>query len=138
MLIEAKVKVAKTIDGKVRKRTETVIVDKEFYSEAEYKITEFYSNDSSVEDFSILSLKQSPVKEIATQFDGTDTFIATLKDIWLDDDGNEKALRYKVLLWADDLTQANSNALQLSKQGYDMQIESIKQVDYEYFPLIEQ
>jgi hypothetical protein len=60
------------------------------------------------------------------------TYIATLKDIWLADDGTEKSLKYKVLLWADDLTQANSHIQQLAREGYDMQIEGIKQVDYEY------
>ena len=58
--------------------------------------------------------------------------MATLKDIWLEDDGTEKYLKYKVLLWADSPSQAMSNTLQLSKEGYDMQIEGIKQVDYEY------
>ena len=135
MLIEVKVKVARIIDGKTRKRTENFIVDKEFFAEAEYAVTENLNNEISqgiVDSFEIQSLKISQIKEVAPQFDGDDTFIATLKDIWLDDDGTEKSLKYKVLLWADDLTQANSHIQQLAREGYDMQIEGIKQVDYEY------
>ena len=135
MLIEVKVKVSRIIDGKTRKRTENFVVDKEFFAEAEYAVTENLNNEISqgiVDSFEIQSLKISQIKEVAPQFDGDDTFIATLKDIWLADDGTEKSLKYKVLLWADDLTQANSHIQQLAREGYDMQIEGIKQVDYEY------
>ena len=135
MLIEVKVKVARIIDDKTRKRTENFVVDKEFFAEAEYAVTENLNNEISqgiVDSFEIQSLKISQIKEVAPQFDGDDTFIATLKDIWLADDGTEKSLKYKVLLWADDLTQANSHIQQLAREGYDMQIEGIKQVDYEY------
>ena len=135
MLVEVKVKVARVIDGKTRKRTETYLTDKEVFAQAEMEVITCLVQEQEagvVEDFEIQSLKISPIKEVATQFEGTNTFIATLKDIWIDDDGNEKTLKYKVLLWANDLTQANARALQLSHQGYDMQVESIKQVDYDY------
>jgi len=135
MLVEVKVKVARVIDGKTRKRTETYLTDKEVFAQAEMEVMTCLVQEQEagvVEDFEIQSLKISPIKEVVTQFEGTSTFIATLKDIWIDDDGNEKTLKYKVLLWANDLTQANARALQLSHQGYDMQVESIKQVDYEY------
>lgn len=135
MLIEVKVKVARIIDGKTRKRNESFIVDCELFTHAEYQVMNALANEQrlgEVDSFDIQSLRISPIREVASQFDGSDTFIATLKDIWLDDDGNEKNLRYKVLLWADDLTQANTNVQQLAREGYDMQIEGIKQVDYEY------
>lgn len=41
-------------------------------------------------------------------------------------------MRYKVLLWANDLTSATHNARELQRQGYDMQIEGLKEVDYTY------
>lgn len=135
MLVEVKVKVARIIDGKTRKRTETYILNKEVFAQAEYQVMSSLSEEQSqgtVECSEILSLRQSPIKEIATQFSGNFTFIATLRDIWLDDDGTEKQLKYKVLLWADDLTNANNYVHQLAREGYNMQIEGIKQVDYEY------
>ena len=137
MLIEVKVKVAKVIDGKTRKRTETFLVEREVFAEAEYAVTSGLMQEQelgTVENFEIQSLRISPVKEVAEQFITamSVTYIATLKDIWLADDGTEKTLKYKVLLWAEDLTQANRNAQQLAREGYDMQIEGIKQVDYEY------
>ena len=142
MLIEVKVKVARIIDGKTRKRTETYVVNNcELYSNAEYRVMSILiheQEEGTVESFEIQSLKLSQIKEIDDQSidNSIPSFIATLIDIFHQDDGTEKKLRYKVLLWADNLTAANRRANELSYQGYDMQIEGIKQVDYEY--LIEQ
>jgi len=135
MLIEVKVKVARVIDGKTRKRTETLLLNRELFAEAEYDVMAKLAQeqtDGSVEDFSIQSLRMSPLKEVANQFTGDSTFIATLKDVWLADDGTEKSLKYKVLIWANDLSEAHINTQKLARQGYDMTIEGIIQVDYEY------
>ena len=136
MLIEVKVKVARIIDGKTRKRTETFIVnDCELFSNAEYRVMTCLvheQEDGVVESFEIQSLRISPIKEVCTQFPGDFQYIITLKDIWLADDGTEKELKYKVLLNAADLSGATTNAHALARQGYEMQIEGIKQVEYEY------
>ena len=135
MLIEVKVKVTRIIDTKKRKKLETYILNKSFFSEAEYKVTEILNtqhNEGTVDSFEIQSLKLSTIKEIADQYEGQYSFLATLKDIYHDDNGNEKSMRYKVLLWANDLTSATHNARELQRQGYDMQIEGLKEVDYTY------
>ena len=141
MLIEVKVKVGRIIDGKTRKRTEVYVIDKEFFSEAEYAVMQSLStevDEGLVEAFDVQSLKQSALKEICEQWyedytqRGYPSFIATMRDLFHDDEGNEKQLKYKVLLWAENLTAANRRALELSHQGYDMLIEGIKQVDYTY------
>jgi len=137
MLIEVKAKVSRVIDSKLRKRTETYLIDKELYAEAEYAVMSNLANEQelgTVDSSEIVSLRQSPIKEICedTMPGSAFTFIATLRDIFHDDNGNEKFMRYKVLLWANDLSQANQRAQQLARQGYDMQIEGIKQVEYEY------
>ena len=135
MLIEVRVKVTRIIDAKKRKKLETYILNKDFFSEAEYKVTEILNtqhNEGEVDSFEIQSLKLSTIKEIADQYEGQYSFLATLKDIYHDDNGNEKSMRYKVLLWANDLTSATHNARELQRQGYDMQIEGLKEVDYTY------
>jgi hypothetical protein len=137
MLIEVKAKVSRIIDSKLRKRTETYLIDKELYAEAEYAVMSSLANEQelgTVDSSEIISLRQSPIKEICedTMPGSAFTFIVTLRDIFHDDNGNEKSMRYKVLLWANDLSQANQRAQQLARQGYDMQIEGIKQVEYEY------
>lgn len=132
MLIEIKVKVSRVIDAKVKKRVETYLTEKELFSQAEYQITDLLTKDSTADDFEIQSLRISPIKEVANQYQGEYAFVTTLKDIWTDDDGTEKYLKYKVLLWADSLTEANQHVQQLAREGYDMLIEGIKQVDYVY------
>ena len=134
MLIELKVKTKRTDStGKTRKKTETYLINKDFFAEAEYAITEMLTEETNshlLDEFEILSLKISQLKEIATQYQGENPFIISLKDVFHEDDGTEKYTKYKILLWADSLTEANSRAHELSMQGYDMLIESIKQVDY--------
>ena len=138
MLIEVKIRVSRIIDGKTRKRTETYVIDNcELYSNAEYRVMSVLiheQEEGTVESFEIQSLRLSQIKEIDDQTinNSIPSFIATLIDIFHQDDGTEKKLKYKVLLWADNLTAANRRANELSHQGYDMQIEGIKQVDYEY------
>jgi hypothetical protein len=137
MLIEVKVKVARIDDGKTRKVIETYVLDKDFFSEAEYCITSLLSTEQNshlIDSFELVSLRQSTIKEIDEQSITLErhSFMATLKDVFHEDDGTEKYIKYKVLLWADNLTEANRRALELSHQGYDMLIEGIKQVDYIY------
>ena len=135
MLIEVKVKVARVIDNKTRKRTETFIIDKEFFSEAEYVVTQELSEEQNshlVENFEVLSLKVSPIKEVCTQFEGENSYTATLVDMFLEDDGTEKPIKYKVLLWANSLTEANTNVQTLAKEGYNMLVEGIKQTEVTY------
>lgn len=142
MLIEVKVKVARIIDGKIRKKTETYIVpDCELFVNAEHAVMECLTDDQNgglVDSFEIQSMRISPIKEICTQWlndytlSGYPTFIASLTDVFHADDGTEKTLRYKVLLWARDHSQALNRVQELARQGYDMHIEGIKEVNYEY------
>lgn len=135
MLIEVKAKVAWIIDAKVQKKLETYILDKEVFAAAEYEVMtllEGNKTDGIIEDYEIQSLKISTVKEIMTQYEGECSFIASLRDTILQDDGSEKALKYKVLLWADNISDAMAHAREIASQGYDMQIDSLKEVNYTY------
>ena len=135
MLIEVKAKVAWIIDGKVKRKQETFILDKEVFAEAEYAVMsllEGYRREGTVDNFEIQGLKLSIVKEVITQYQGECTFIASLRDVFLQDDGSEKVLRYKVLLWADNISDAMAHTRELASQGYDMQIDGLKEVNYTY------
>lgn len=145
MLIEVKAKVTRIIDSKTRRRTETFIVpDCELFVNAEHQVMSHLTEEQEsglIECSEILSLRQSLIKEVCTQWledytsSGAPAFIATLKETYHMDDGTEKALKYKVLLWASSHAQALQRVQELARQGYDMQIEGIKQVDYEYLTL---
>ena len=135
MLVETKVKSEMIVDNKVRKVTETFILDTTFFSTAEYSVTEMLEKEKeagTLKDYEIQSLRISPIKEIANQYHGEHSYLATLKDIWTDDDGTEKHLKYKVLLWANDLQEAIANTHEMAKEGYEMLVESLKEVDYVY------
>lgn len=131
MLIEVKVKsVVKT-----KKESATYLVDKEFFSEAEYAVTAYLNQlqaSNTIESFEIQSLKMSPIKEIYHVNEGFMPFIITLQDVFVSDDGTEKPLRYKILLYAADLSEANDRAQVIIREGYNMIIEGIKQVNYIY------
>lgn len=135
MFIEVKAKVAWVIDSKIKRRIETYILNKEVFAEAEYAVMSLLANaknEGTVDSFEILSLRISAVKEINTQYHGECSYIASLKDIFLDDEGNEKSLKYKVLLWANSISEAMNNVKEITAQGYNMSIESLKEVNYEY------
>lgn len=135
MLIEVKARVSWKIDDKVKKRQETYILDKEVFAQAEYAVMallEGYRNTGTVEDFEITGLKLSLVKEIITQYEGESSFIATFRDTMLQDDGSEKQIKYKVLLWADNISEAMDHAREIAQQGYDMQIDGLKEANYIY------
>lgn len=140
MLIEVKAKVAWVIDNKIKRKLETYILDQEVFANAEYAVMRLLSdhrNEGTVDDFEIQNLKISTVKEVITQFQGEYSFIASLRDTMLMDDGSEKTIKYKVLLWADSITEAMNHAREIVQQGYDMQIDSLKEVNYTYLNMQE-
>lgn len=135
MLIEVKTKVSWVIDSKVKKKIETYLIDKEVFAEAEYAVMNLlnsYQNESTVSSFEIVSLRQSVVREVVEQYEGEGTFIASLRDTFLQDDGSEKIMKYKVLLWADNISEAMTHTREIAQQGYDMQIDGLKEVSYTY------
>lgn len=136
MLIEVKTKVKRiTPDDKIRKVTETYLLEKEFFAQAEHAVmVELTQEQEShlVDSFEVLGLKLSPIKEIYDQFTGEQSYIATLKDLFIAEDGTEKAIRYKILLWADNLTQCNQRVQELAREGYNMEIEGLKAQDIIY------
>ena len=133
MLVEVKAKVSWKIDDKIKKKAETYIIDVEFFADAEYTVTALlhgYQEEGTVEDFEIQGLKLSSVREIISQYQGEYSFIATLRDTVHLDDGAEKTIKYKVLLWANTIADAMTNVREIISQGYDMQIDSLKEVNY--------
>lgn len=135
MLIEVKARVAWKIDGKVKKKMETYILFKEIFAQAEYDVMTTitdYINDGTAEDFEIIGLKQSNIKEIISQYEGEHSYIVTLRDTITQDDGTEKQMKYKVLLWANNISEAMNHAREVASQGYDMQIDGLKEVNYTF------
>ena len=135
MLIETRVKTRKEIDGKSIKGTANFLTDSDTLVDALATVINHLNVMQSshlIEDADIISCKQSSIKEVATQFEGDKSYVATLKDTWIDEVGDEKTMRYKVLLYAADLTECNQRVQELSREGYDMKVESLTEVEMEY------
>ena len=136
MLIEVKAKVARIVDDKIRRKVETYIVPQcDLFVEAEQKVMEELTeerNSNLLESFLIQSLRISPIIEVCTQYEGNTAFVATLRDIFHAEDGTEKLLKYKILLWANSHSEALSRIQEYARQGFDMHIEGIKEVGYIY------
>lgn len=133
MLTEIKAKVHRIVDGKVKNFTESYLYDiTDLYSEAEYALAAHFHDDDLVDDYQIIYIKQSPIKELlnSQEDESQTTYIATLKALYHDDKGNEKTLRYKTLLWASSLVEANKIANNIVREGYDMKVEGIVEKEY--------
>lgn len=91
-----------------------------------------FNDFGSYDDFQVESIKKSKIKEIANERVNEDDklFLAELADIFVEDNGNEKELRYKIALFAKDIERAHSFVREFIKQGYNMQLRGIKQTKF--------
>jgi len=131
MLIEVKVKITKQVDGKQKTTSELFLHEAEFFSEVEQDVMALLNNDATIDNFEITSMRISPIKELLNhQQNDESTYIATLKASYTNSDGVEKTMRYKTLLWASSLAQANAHTQEFVREGYDMKVEGITEKEY--------
>lgn len=112
-------------DGTEKEVNERYITDCLTFAEAEQKGMEAYSADNT--DGDVVAVKRSNVKEIVNENEEKQHYFkATIVDIFTDDNGNEKELKYYVLIRADNLTEATSKANDYLRQGLsDMRLDGI-------------
>lgn len=123
MIYEATVSY-KTEDDKVVKDY-YVIENSVSFSDAEETIhTEF----EGYKELDVESIRRSKIKEIANsrESEGDFLWMAEMMDVFHDDEGNEKTLKYKILFFSKTYDSANSFISEYSKQGYDMSLVSLK------------
>lgn len=123
MIYEATVSY-KTEDDKVVKDY-YVIENAVSFSDAEETIhTEF----EGYKELDVESIRRSKIKEIANTRSCEDEslWVAEMMDVFHDDEGNEKPLKYKILFFSKTYESANSFISEYSKQGYDMSLVSLK------------
>jgi len=97
----------------------------ETFSEVENELRDKYSH---CEDIDVVAIKRSNILEIANQRTSDDDVIwqAEVQDIFRDDEGNEKLLKYKILFFSKTYESANTFITEYAKQGYDMSLVSLK------------
>lgn len=112
-------------DGTEKEVNERYITDCLTFAEAEQKGMEAYSADNT--DGDVVAVKRSNVKEIVNENEEKQHYFkATIVDTFTDDNGNEKELKYYVLIRADNLTEATAKANEYMRQGLeDLRLDGI-------------
>lgn len=123
MFYEIKLKVEKeNSKGEMKEVVEHFITDVGLFAEAEAKGLEQYVGCD------VISITRSNVVEIVNEKEeGKPFYKATLIDIFIDDNGNEKETKYYNLVCAKDITEANRPMQEHMRQGLnDMRLDAIQ------------
>ena len=93
----------------------------ESFGEVEGKILTLFDHYNNLD---VVAIKRSKICEIinAKRYQDDKIFEATIRDVFVDDDGNEKNITYTMLLCADGFDNALPMILDYLRQGYDMEL----------------
>lgn len=117
-------------NGKEKVKKEKFVFDKcESFGEVEQKAIYLFDHLSEME---VVAIKQSKVKEIVNykKYQDEKIFDATLRDVFVDEDGNEKYINYHILLCAKTFDNAKDLVSQYLKQGYDLTLITLKETSF--------
>lgn len=106
-----------------------IINDVETFSEAEEKL---YKESGEKTAFEVLGIKRSKVIEIANQriYDDDMIYQVVLNDVFTDDNGEEKTMKYVIVLYANGIEKAYSFIKEYISQRYDMELIGIKKTRF--------
>ena len=99
------------------------LLDAGLFAQAEVKV---YEQLKDKVDVDVINIKRSTIKEVIRVDNDLDYYVATISDTYTDDKGNEKIIRYKQLLPAATIGEAQEAITDYLKQGYDMRLDAIK------------
>lgn len=130
MFYEIKLKVEKeNSKGEMKEVVEHFITDVGLFAEAEANGLEQYNGncDEYNGNCDVISITRSKVIEIVNEKEeGKPFYKATLIDIFIDDNGNEKETKYYNLVCAKDITEANRLMQEHMRLGLnDMRLDGI-------------
>lgn len=99
------------------------LLDAELFAQAEVKVYEQLKDKADVD---VISIKRSTIKEVIKVANDLDYYVATLSEIYIDDKGKEIIFRYKQLIPAANIGEAQKAVTEFLEQGYDMDLDAIK------------
>lgn len=106
-----------------------IVKDCELFAEAEQKGMELFNGECDV-----VAVKRSQIREFANEpkgVDGEAIYLATLADIFINENGTEKKTKYKIGVYANDVSGAEKATQEYMKQGLqDMECEGIKKTSF--------
>lgn len=88
-----------------------------------------YKYGDGLTDIDVVSIKRSKIKEVLNERSKETDLIwqAELMTLFYDDDGNEKQIKYKTILFAPTFDSAKAFVTEYMRQGYDdMSLVSLK------------
>ena len=117
-----------TIDNKGNDkvvREKYLVENIETFAEAEAKGYNWCDGET---DLDVIAVKRSKVKEIVNTRQSVEDLIwlAELQDTFTTDDGEEKYMKYKVILFAKTFDHAKSIMEGYIKQGFNMNLVGVK------------
>ena len=92
-----------------------------------------YVGFDGYKDLDVIAVKCSRIKEIINTRQSEDDLIwmAELQDTFVDDDGKEKYIKYKVVLYSKTFDTAKAFISEYIKQGYNLVLVSLKLTKFE-------
>lgn len=122
MFFEFKVRVTRNTEKGEKEVTEQYITDCELFAEAEAKGLEITDGKGDV-----IAISRSNVREIVNPNVTDKTYYkATIVDIFVNDNGDEKEMKYRVLIAADSVQEATHIAKDYMEQGLqDMRLDGV-------------
>ena len=83
-------------------------------------------------DLDVVAIKRSKLQEFANQRTSQQDriFVADLEDTFVDDDGNEKEMKYSIAFYALDISAAYSFITEYIKQGYNMSLVALRKTKF--------
>lgn len=92
-----------------------------------------YDYGSGYTALDVVAIKRSKIKEIANERTSDDEkiFLATLVDVFLNEDGTEKEIKYTIAFFSKNMATANVYINEYAKQGYNMTITKIVESNYD-------
>ena len=82
-------------------------------------------------EFDVIAIKRSRIHEIANAKEKDNKiFLAEVADVFLQDDGSEKDVKYTIAIWAENIEKAHALMSEYLKQGYSMVLRGIKETNF--------
>lgn len=127
MIYETKIQF--TVGDKITKQR-YIVEEAESFGDAESQTCEYCAGEADTE---VTDVKRSRIKEIVNVRTCADELLwmAELQDVFHTDEGEEKELRYKVVVFAKTFDSAKARMAEYMKMGYDMTLVSLKVTKFE-------
>ena len=126
------VTIAFTVAGKngEGKTKEDLVDNRNLFAEVEDAM---YVGFDGYKALDVIAVKRSRIKEIINTRQSEDDLIwmAELQDTFVDDDGKEKYIKYKVVLYSKTFDTAKAFISEYIKQGYNLALVSLKLTKFE-------